>query len=303
MSVISPGFDHARERRFQAHEQHVADPVHALVHVAAALTDEADHELYRVDDAERIGAEGARRDANVELRIAHRADLIAEGLIENVTDGDEVQLADEVVAARELVDQPADERVIAGLQRVRRALRAERGDVTAVLEEQRDLVRVDRQLSPKREILVRVLVDDLLLLGIRARDHHPLHAAFDEIHDAHARLLTRCTRSAATLADCSLTFTNSVAAAGAGNRARRAAPARGATLCDPSLAAMHSDIELETLPVPVQRVLGQGGARPGQADGRARRDPGRQAGRHRDRRLACWPAARIRSLPKSRAPR
>ncbi len=142
---------------------------------------------------------------------------------------------------------------------MRRALRAEGRDVAAVLEEQRNLVRVDGQLTPEREILIGVLVDDLLLLGIwRAiiiRCTPPLTKSMmpmlDSLHAVPAaRYSTCCRRPAALAISRSLTYSGA-----GGRRQPRARLRRARCYAQPISPAMHSDIELETLPAPVQRVL------------------------------------------------
>src|SRR6185436_3798607 len=122
----------------------------------------------------RERAEGARRHSNLELGIAHRADRVAEALVVERARENEEDLADEDVATRELVDERVQKRVVLRLQRV--APRRERRHDVAVLEEQRALVGVDGEVAPKRERLVRMLEDDLVLLRVRTRNHHALDA-------------------------------------------------------------------------------------------------------------------------------
>src|SRR5205814_2223366 len=81
---------------------------------------------------------------------------------------DEIDLADEDVPARELVDEVVQKRIVLRLQRV--AAGRQRGDDDAVAKEERALVGVDRELTPERERLVRVLVDELVFLRVGPRD-------------------------------------------------------------------------------------------------------------------------------------
>jgi hypothetical protein len=73
----------------------------------------------------------------------------------------EEDLGDEDVAARELVDDVVEERDVLRLQRVPAGRQV--ADVAPVLEEERALVAVDRELRPERDVLVGVLVDDEVL--------------------------------------------------------------------------------------------------------------------------------------------
>src|SRR5690606_15602647 len=132
----------------------------------------------------REGAEGARRNPEIELGIAHRADGVAEALVVQRPRGHEIQLTDEDIATRELVDEGVQERDVLRLQRVPAG--PERAHVLAILEEQAHLVGIHRQLAPEWEGLVGMFVDDLVLEGVVPRDHHALYATLDEIHDAHA---------------------------------------------------------------------------------------------------------------------
>jgi len=84
-------------------------------------------------------------------------------------------------------------RLFRSLQSV--AAGSERADVLAVLEEERDFVRIDRELAPERDVLIGMLVNDLVFVLIGPRDHHLLRARLDEIDDPHVFCFSRALAS------------------------------------------------------------------------------------------------------------
>src|SRR5690606_18813655 len=115
---------------------------------------------------------------------AHGADGVSKPLVIQGTGHHEVQLANEDVAARELIDQCVQKWHVLRLQCV--PPWPEGAYIVPSLEEQANLVGVHGQLAPEGKRLVAMLGNYLVFRSVLTRNHHSLHATRDEIYDAHA---------------------------------------------------------------------------------------------------------------------
>ncbi len=177
------------QRLAETLEQALAQPrCNLLVVSLRGLARVADDEPNGIDDHHRVSAVGPGRHAQVELGIAHRHHLAAEGQIPDRLVFDEEHLGLEDVAAGERSDEMVEERDVLGRERIPPGRQSAHGGRAAAFEEHRAFIEIDGEARVGGDVTVGVLVDDEVLHIVRSCDHHLLHATLDEVDDPHETL-------------------------------------------------------------------------------------------------------------------